>query len=98
MSAMSTLPPLAVVALAVVLPLVREYAEFRREWGLGRLGAALAAATLFPSLALGFAGALPLAERPALQWATTVTATIAAYSLATAAIRPSLSQAPPRSS
>ena len=98
MSIVFALPPLAVVALAVVVPLVREYAEFRREWGLGRLGAALAAGTLFPSLALGFAVALPLAERPALQWATTVVATIAAYSLATAAVRPALTEAPRRPS
>ncbi|MDQ3865341.1 MAG: hypothetical protein M3304_00715 [Actinomycetota bacterium] len=98
MSIVSALPPLAVVALAVVLPLVREYAEFRRDWGLGRLGAALAAATLFPSLALGFAVALPLAERPALQWAATVAVTMAAYTLATAAVRPALTEAPRRSS
>jgi hypothetical protein len=97
MTAMTALPPLGLVALAVVVPLLREYTAFRREWGLGRLGAALVAATLFPALALGFAVALPLAGRPALQWATTVVATVAAYSLATAAVRPALSEAPPRS-
>ncbi len=98
MTAITAIPPLTVVALAVVLPLAREYAEFRRQWGLGRLGAALVAATLLPSLALGFALALPLADRPALQWTATVAVTIAAYSLATAAVRPTLTEAPPRSS
>ena len=98
MTAMTAFPPLGVVLLAVVVPLVREYAEFRREWGVGRVGAVLAAATLIPSLALGFAVALPLAGRPVLQWATTVAVTVAAYSLATAVARPALSEAPPRSS
>jgi len=95
---MTAIPPLSLVLLAVVVPLVREYVQFRREWGLGRFGAVLAAATLVPSLALGFAVALPLAGRPALQWAATVAATITAYSLATTAVRPALSEAPRRSS
>ncbi len=98
MTAMTALPPLGAVLVAVVVPLLREYAEFRREWGLGRLGAMLTAASLLPSLALGFAVALPLEGRPALQWAATIAATVVAYSLATAAVRPAVSQAPPRSS
>jgi hypothetical protein len=79
--------PLGIVAVAVVAPLAREYLEFRREWGLGPLGAALTALTLFPALALGLALSLPLAETPALRWLATIVLTIAAYSLATAALR-----------
>jgi hypothetical protein len=97
MTAMTTLPPLGLVALAVLVPLVREYAEFRRDWGLGRMAAAGTAMTLFPSLALGLALAMPLADRPVLQWTATVVATIALYSLATAALRPTLTEAPRRS-
>ncbi len=85
--------PIGLVGAAVLLPLVREYVAFRREWGLSRVGALLAAGTLFPSLGVGLAAALPLAERPALQWAAAVVVTIAVYSLATAGLRPALADA-----
>jgi len=89
--------PLAVVGVAVLAPLVREYLAFRREWGVGRLAAIGTAVTLFPALALGLALTAPLAERPGLQWLGTVVLTILAYSLATAALRPTLAPAPRRS-
>ena len=85
--------PIGLVAAVVLVPLVREYVAFRREWGLSRAGALLAAGTLFPSLGIGLAAALPLAGRPALQWAAAVVVTIAVYSLATAGLRPALSDA-----
>jgi hypothetical protein len=88
--------PLAAVALAIILPLFREYREFRREWGFRPFGALLTALTLFPALGVGTAVALPLGATPALQWAVTFVATVGAYSLATAAVRPSA--APQRSS
>ncbi len=74
--------PLAIVALAVVVPLAREYAAFRREWGLGRLAALGTAVSLVPALGVGLAVALPLAPVPAAQWAVTVVATLLAYSRA----------------
>jgi hypothetical protein len=87
---LATALPIGIVAAAVLVPLVREYVAFRREWGLSRAGAFLAAGTLFPSLGIGLAASLPLLERPALQWSAAVVVTIAVYSLATAALRPSL--------
>ena len=95
---LATALPLGLVAAAVVVPLVREYGELRREWGLSRLGALLAAGTLFPSLGIGLAAALPLAASPALQWTATVVVTIGVYSLATAALRPALATPSPRRS
>jgi len=89
--------PLAVLAVAVVAPLTREYVAFRREWGVGRLAALGTSFTLFPALALGLALTAPLAGRPALQWLGTVVLTILAYSLATAALRPALAPVPRRS-
>ena len=79
--------PLGILGFAILIPLVREYVEFRRDCGLGRLRAALATGMLFPALALGLAVSLPLAARPVLQWTATVVLTIAAYSAATAALR-----------
>ena len=88
--------PLACVACAVLVPLAREYAEFRRDWGLSRTGAFLAAGTILPSLVVGLAAGLPLVETPALQWSVTVVVTVAVYSLATAALRPVVATAAPR--
>jgi hypothetical protein len=87
---------IGIVAVAVVVPLVREYLEFRREWRLSRVGALLAAGTLFPSLGIGLAASLPLVGNPALQWAAAVAVTIAVYSLATGALRPALASAATR--
>ncbi len=87
--------PLGIVAAAVLAPLVREYVEFRRDWGLGRLGAAFASLTLFPSLGLGLAISLPLAETPTVRWLATIIVTIAAYSIVTAAIRPTTARSAP---
>lgn len=91
-----------VIAAVVVVPLAREYADFRRTWGLGRLGALLTTALVAPSLAVGSALALPLAAHPGLQWVATVVATIAVYSLAVRGVEqivePSISAAPARGS
>ena len=76
----------------VLLPLVREYAEFRRA-GLAR-GAALAVTSLVaPAFAVGFVLSLPLASHPALHWTAIVVATLAVYSLAVRAILASASSA-----
>ena len=66
---LGTASPLAILAVAVVVPLVREYAAFRREWGDRPARPRSATAfTLFPALALGLAVSQPLAAWPALQW------------------------------
>ena len=82
--------PLAIVALAVVLPLAREYAAFRREWGIGRLAALGTAFSLFPALGVGVAVSQPLAAQPVAQWVAAVAVTLVAYSLAVALLRPRL--------
>jgi len=85
--------PLALVALAVFVPLGREYAAFRREWGAGRLAALGTAFSLFPALGIGLAVSQPLAATPAAQWGVTVVATLLAYALAVAALRPRVTPA-----
>ena len=86
---------LAVAAL-VVVPLAREYADFRRAWGLGRMAAFGLTALVIPAVAVGIAVALPFASRPLLQWGVTVAAALAAYSLAVRAAEAAL--APERAS
>ena len=76
----------AAIGAVVLVPLAREYAEFRRDWGLGRAGALATTALVLPSLAVGFALALPLAERPGIEWLVTVVATLAVYSAAVRAV------------
>jgi len=82
--------PLVILALAVLVPLGREYAAFRREWGIGRLAALGTGFSLFPALGVGVAVSQPLAAQPALQWGVTVVVTLLAYALAVAALRPRL--------
>jgi hypothetical protein len=89
--------PVAIVVVAIVVPLAREYREFRRDWGLGRLGALLTSCMLFPALGVGVALALPLAATPALQWSVTVLVTLGVYSLGTSALRPDAERAPQQS-
>ena len=76
---------LAVAAL-VVVPLVREYADFRRTWGLGRLSALGVTGLVVPATAIGLAVAIPFSEWPFVQWGVTVAAALAAYSLAVRAV------------
>ena len=72
---------LAVAAL-VVVPLFREYADFRRAWGLGRLASFGLTALVGPAVAIGVGVALPLAAWPFAQWGVTIATALAAYSLA----------------
>ena len=76
---------LAVAAL-VVVPLLREYADFRRVWGLGRLAALGVTGLVVPAVAVGLAVALPFAQWPFVQWGVTVAAGLAGYSLAVRAV------------
>jgi hypothetical protein len=75
----------SVVVAVVVLPLAREYQDFRAT-GFSP-GAAMSMTVLvLPALAVGIALALPLGAEPAAQWAVTVVSTVALYSAATRAI------------
>lgn len=77
---------LLAIGAVVLVPLAREYADFRRSWGLGRAGALATTALVLPAFAVSFALSLPLASRPALQWAAIVGATLVVYSLAVRAV------------
>ena len=78
---------LALVGTVVVAPLAREYADFRRAWGFGRLAALATTLLVLPSLGVGVALSLPLADRPAVQWTAAVVTALMVYSLAVARIR-----------
>jgi hypothetical protein len=82
---MGSLGILAVAGL-VLAPLVREYADFRRAWGLGRVAALGVTGLVVPAIGIGIVVALPLAAWPYVQWGVTVAASLAAYSLAVRAI------------
>ena len=77
---------LLAIGAVVLVPLAREYADFRSSWGLGRAGALGTTALVLPAFAVSFGLSLPLASRPALQWAATVGATLVVYSLAVRAV------------
>lgn len=77
-----------VVAGLVLVPLAREYADFRRSWGLGRAAALGVTGLVVPATGLGVVAAAPLAGRPWLQWGATVAVALAAYSLSVRALRP----------
>jgi hypothetical protein len=84
---------LALVAAIVLVPLGREYADLRRRFGLGRMGAFATTALVMPAFALATVTTQPLAAHPSAQWCAIVLATFAIYSLATRAIVASASSA-----
>ena len=86
------------LAAVVLVPLAREYAEFRSEWGLGRVGALATTLLVLPALSLGLAVSSSLARDPALQWTMTVVVTVATYSVTTSAFRSAVATEPPRRS
>jgi len=75
-----------VVAGLVLAPLAREYADFRRAWGLGRAAALGVTGLVVPAVGIGVVVALPLAAWPYAQWGATIAASLAAYSLAVHAV------------
>ena len=81
---------LGIVAFVVLVPLQREYADYRRSFGLGRTGAFATTLLVVPALGCGLAASLPFSARPALQWTVAVVVTLAAYSLAAAGVRGAL--------
>ena len=82
--------PILAVACLVLVPLAREYADFRRSWGLGRAAALGVTGLVVPAVVLGIVAAAPLAEWPYAQWGVTVAVALAAYSLAVRAARAAL--------
>jgi uncharacterized membrane-anchored protein len=76
---------LTTLGAVVLLPLAREYADLRAA-GLARVSAFGTVSLLVPALAVALALTLPLADRPAVQWAATVLVTVGLYSAATRAI------------
>ena len=89
-------PSMLVVALLagiILVPLVSEYGDLRRSFGLSRMAAFATTSLVVPAFVVGLTLALPLQSRPALQWVATVVGTLAVYSLATRAIAASASAA-----
>ena len=89
-------PSMLVVALLagiILVPLVSEYGDLRRSFGLSRVAAFATTSLVVPAFVVGLTLALPLQSRPALQWVATVMGTLAVYSLATRAIAASASAA-----
>jgi len=80
---------LSALAAVVVVPLAREYADFRRS-GLGRTAALGLTAVVLPAVGVGIVVATPLAEWPLLQWGATVAAALGVYSLAVRAVEAAL--------
>lgn len=84
---------LTVLAAIVLVPLGREYADLRRSFGLGRVGAFATTALVLPAFAVAVVMTQPLIAHPPAQWCAIVLATFAIYSLATRAIVASASSA-----
>ena len=82
---------LALLAGVILVPLLREYGDLRRTFGLSRVAAFATTSLVVPALAVGLTLALPLQSLPALQWVATVVGTLAVYSFATRAIAASAS-------
>jgi hypothetical protein len=83
----------ALLAGIILVPLVSEYGDLRRSFGLSRVAALATTSLVVPAFVVGLTLALPLQSRPALQWVATVVGTLAVYSLATRAIAASASAA-----
>ena len=78
---------LAVLASLVVVPLVLEYADLRREPGLGRAAALGTTLLVIPALAIGLVVAAPLGASPEASWAVALAVALGVYSLAASAVR-----------
>ena len=76
----------ALVAALLIVPLAREYADFRRSWGLGRAAALGVTGLVVPAVGIGIVAAAPLAAWPYAQWGVTVAAALLVYSLAVRAV------------
>lgn len=82
---MNSLGMLAIAGL-VLVPLAREYADFRRSWGLGRAAALGVTGLVVPAVGIGIVAAAPLVAWPYVQWGVTVAAALLVYSLAVRAV------------
>jgi hypothetical protein len=91
---------LLILAAIVLTPLVREWRDLRRSFGLSRITAFATTGLVVPAFGMATVTALPLAAHPAAQWVGTVVMTLVVYSAATRAIVASASRpaiAPSRS-
>ena len=86
--------PLALVAAVVLVPLAREYADFRTTCGLSRVAALATTLLVLPALGVGLAVGARFGASFEIQWAATVAVALAVYSLAAAAVRNVLAPAP----
>jgi uncharacterized membrane-anchored protein len=86
---------LLALGAAVVLPLAREYAMFRRAWGLSRGGALATTLLVLPAVAVATGLALPLAPWPNVQWAAIVVGGVTVYSVAVSRVQAAIATAGP---
>jgi hypothetical protein len=96
----STVVVLLILSAIVLTPLVREWRDLRRSFGLSRITAFATTGLVVPAFGMATVTALPLAAHPAAQWVATVVMTLVVYSAATRAIVASASSpaiAPSRS-
>ena len=82
--------PLALLAACVLVPLGREYSDLRQSWGLARWASAATTLLVLPSLGVGLAVGVNVADAFGAQWATTIVVTLVLYSLAASAVRNAL--------
>ena len=85
--------PLFLLAGVVLVPLGREYTDFRRTWGLTRTASAATTLLVLPALGVGVVVGLALAETFATQWATAIVVTVLVYSAAACAVRSAIEPA-----
>jgi small-conductance mechanosensitive channel len=96
----STVVVLLILAAIVLTPLVREWRDLRRSFGLSPIAAFATTGLVLPAFGMAMVTTLPLAAHPAAQWVTTVAMTLVVYSAAIRAIAASASRpeiAPSRS-
>jgi hypothetical protein len=89
----ASLSAVLLLTALVLVPLVLEYADLRRSYGLSRVAALSTTALVVPAFAMASVLTLPLAGHPAAHWLAIVAATLFVYSLAARAIASSASRA-----
>jgi uncharacterized membrane-anchored protein len=83
---------ITLLAGIIFVPLVREYRDLRRSFGLSRVAAFATTGLVLPAFGMATVMALPLATHPAAQWVANVAMTLVVYSAATRAIIASASR------
>jgi hypothetical protein len=88
----STVVVVLILAALVLAPLVREYGDLRRSFGLSRIASFATTGLVLPAFGVAAVMALPLTAHPKAQWVATVAMTLLVYSAATRAIVASASR------